>query len=214
MTRATVTNTLPDLRNATRVSSFAYDPLTGLLAQEVIEPDSLTLRLTTDYTRDAFGHIATTTVSGPDIAPRTTTTDYAAAAPNYGRFATRVTNALGHAETRSHDARFGAVASLTGPNGITTTWTYDGFGRKTRESRADGTATVMSYDLCTTQCPAGGIYAASVQNVVAGTAPAPDVPYDARRVSYYDALNRVFRTETQGFDGRLVYADTVFDALG
>ena len=33
---------------------------------------------------------------------------------------------------------FGLPTSHTGPNGLTTTWSYDTFGRVTRETRPDG----------------------------------------------------------------------------
>ena len=42
----------------------------------------------------------------------------------------------------------------------------------------------------------------------------PACAYDARKVSYYDLLDRAFRNETEGFDGTPVYADTLFNALG
>ena len=40
-------------------------------------------------------------------------------------FATAATNALGQSESWQHDARFELPTSHTGPNGLTTTWTYD-----------------------------------------------------------------------------------------
>ena len=33
-------------------------------------------------------------------------------------------------------------------------------------------------------------------------------------VSYFDALNRVFQSETEGFDGTPVYSDTLFNERG
>ena len=54
----------------TRTSSFSYDPNTGLLIQEVIEPDNAALRLQTDYAYDSFGNKKSVTVSGVDIDTR------------------------------------------------------------------------------------------------------------------------------------------------
>ena len=204
--RATATSTLPDLSAETRVAAFAYDPVTGLLVEEVIEPDQPAFKLTTAYGRDDFGNIISETVSGDGITARTTTSGFSAD----GRFATGLTNALGHGETRAFDARFGTVTRLTGPNGITTTWDYDGFGRKTREARADGTETRWSYDLCVAQCPPGGVYAVSQQDFDS----ASGTPIGPRAVEYFDALNRSFRAETEGFDGTRVFADTTFNARG
>ena len=206
LTRATVKNELPDLSFETRVSAFAYDPLTGLLRQEEIEPGLPAFTLTTDYGHDVFGNTTTKTVSGGDITTRTTTTEFSAD----GRFAIKVTNDLGHAETHDHDPRFGMVTSLTGPNDITTIWAFDGFGRKIREARADGTETATSYELCIAQCPAGAVYAVVQQDLISASL----TPIGPRRVEYFDALNRAFRSETEGFDGTRVFVDTEFNARG
>ncbi len=41
---------------ATRSSSFVYDPASGLLTKEIIEPGNSQLCLVTEYTYDAFGN--------------------------------------------------------------------------------------------------------------------------------------------------------------
>jgi hypothetical protein len=41
-------------QSATRTSAFAYDASSGLLTQEVIEPNTTALRLQTDYAYNAF----------------------------------------------------------------------------------------------------------------------------------------------------------------
>lgn len=205
LTRAEVTNTLPDLSSATRVSEFSYNAQTGLLTQEVIEPGTA-LALTTTYAYDAFGNQLTATTSGPDIVSRTSNSSYT---PD-GRFAASATNALGHTETRAFDGRFGTATSLTGPNNLTTTWAYDGFGRTVREARADGTETTWSYDLCAGQCPAGAVYLVEQRQIVTATG----FDYAARSKVYFDKLDRELRSESEGFDGTPVNADTLFNALG
>src|ERR1022692_3030919 len=42
--------------STTRTSSFAYDPATGLLTKEIIEPNNSQLCLVTEYTYDAYGN--------------------------------------------------------------------------------------------------------------------------------------------------------------
>ena len=195
---AQVKSTVPNGSFAIRNSSFAYNPTNGLLVQEVIEPGT-PYALTTDYGYDAFGNKTSATVSGPDIASRTTTTTYDA----QGRFPIKTTNALGHTETRAFDSRFGKVTSLTGPNGLTTTWTYDSFGRKTSETRADGTKTTWALAWCDTSCPQWGKYYSTVTNAGAPTA-----------WTFYDSLNREIRQQTQGFDSGLIAKDTQYNALG
>src|SRR5262249_53343863 len=115
--------------SATRTSAFAYDAGSGLLTQEVIEPNQTSYRLQTDYAYDAFGNKTQVTVSGIDITTRSASTTY----DTRGEFATSATNALSQSESWQYDARFGLPTSHTGPNGLTTTWTYDTFGRKTLE---------------------------------------------------------------------------------
>ncbi|WP_296891464.1 RHS repeat domain-containing protein [Thiobacillus sp.] len=193
----------------TRTSSFEYDPDTGLLIKETIEPDQPQMRLDTTYAYDAFGNRTSVTVSSPAtgtaaIATRATTTTWDAD----GQFPLTAANALGHTETKVFDSRFGAVTRLTGPNNLTTTWQYDGFGRKTQENRADGTQTVWTYDVCDAACPANGVYRIVTQVFGAGTQIAPV------SVDYFDSLNRKLRTATQGFDGSWIYKDTVYDNQG
>jgi len=204
LARASVTSTANGVTQ-TRVSAFEYDATTGLLNKEIIEPDAVNaqFQLITAYAYDAFGNRKSATVSSPAtgtaaIAARTTTTTYDAR----GQFPATTANALGHAETKTFDARFGTVKTLTGPNGLTTTWEYDGFGRKTRESRADGTQTIWLYELCDAACSTG-VYRMTTQ---ATGAPAS--------VVYFDQLNRDIRIASQGFDGRWIYKDTVYDGQG
>ena len=231
---ATVTSTVPAVPtgtlSATRTSGFEYSSATGLLTKEVIEPgagdiaepagiaDCVTtssdaaITLVTSYAHDAYGNRTTVTVEGAGIASRTTTTDWGVrdaggAVTLNGRFPVEVTNALGHTEERTYDARYGTVLKLTGPNLLETTWTYDAFARKLSESRADGTSTSWAYELCSAGCPAGApagsVYA--VTETTTGAGPA--------RV-YFDLLNREMRTEATGFDGTAVYEDKSYDSLG
>ena len=211
LTRTNVTNAVKGW-SETRVSAFEYDATTGLLTKEIIEPDAANVqfRLDTTYTHDAFGNRKTATVSSPAtgtaaIAPRTTTTAYDAR----GQFPVTSTNALNHSESKTFDPRFGTVKTLTGPNALTTTWEYDSFGRKTQETRADGTYTVWTYQLCDIACPASGVYRIFTQVYgVGGIQAAPTT------VAYFDRLNRPVRQAAQGLDGRWIYTDTDHDNQG
>src|SRR5262245_46729475 len=137
----------------TRTSSFDYDPATGLLVKEVIEPDNSNLCLVTTYVYDSYGNKSSATTrncngsTGEAAAPtgnavfesRTNSNAFAAGSVviagtiytwNAGQFPTTSTNALIQSESKKFDPRVGAVVELTGPNGLTTTWEHDGFGRK------------------------------------------------------------------------------------
>ncbi|MDO9420107.1 MAG: hypothetical protein Q7T66_05525 [Herminiimonas sp.] len=137
---------------ATRTSAFEYDPATGLLIKEIVEPDIPQMRLETSYVYDAWGNRTTATISSPAtgtaaIASRSSVNTFDAR----GQFVISSSNALGQTETKVIDPKFGNITSLTGPNGLTTQWQYDGFGRKVLEIRADGTRTKWDYLYCI--CP-------------------------------------------------------------
>ena len=183
------------------------------------------------------------------MAPRTTTTAWGArtgetAVTANGRYAVTVTNALGHEERRWHDAGHGAVRRLAGPNGLSTHWSHDGFGRTKQERRADGTVTYILYQSCSelvrvcarplprplsvprTQERRSRKFVNIMQlilchGLVTAKCPAHGVQVvrtvstgRATTVRHLDAHGRTVRTETQGFDGRAVYQDTEYDGAG
>lgn len=144
------------LSSIIRTSSFEYDAA-GLLIREVIEPESPQECLQTvhGYTAQgnpssksssacaaASGHTLTSAGSARGTAneylSQTVVIEEVSYSTPAGVFATRTTNALNHSESYEYDPRHGQVTKLTGPNGGVTTWAYDSFGHKTRESRADG----------------------------------------------------------------------------
>jgi RHS repeat-associated protein len=198
--------------SGSRTSSFAYDAASGLLTQEVVEPNQTVFRLETDYTYDAFGHKVQTTVVGADIATRSSS----AAFDTRGQFATSNTNAINQSETWQYDARSGKPTSHTGPNGLTTTWTYDAFGRKTLEVRPDGTQTQWAYLFCsginggTATCIAGAYY------IIRSTPLATDGTTQNGPIVtvYMDGFEREMARDSQGFDGSAIRASTQYDAFG
>jgi RHS repeat-associated protein len=225
----------------TRVTAYDYDA-NGFVTKEVIEPGIAQNCLQTTFAYDLWGNRTRSTSSAcADTAapynlsaeiPRTSATYYSAtsATPN-GLFPTVSTNALGQSETRTYDPRFGVVTKLTGPNRLDTVWSYDNFGRKTKELRADGTYTTWVYKLCTDTtaasltapapaCP-GPIGGATVAWVAIEQGWSTNAqPITTEKRQYYDTLDRVVRVQTQGFDGGFsissaaIYQDTEYDVLG
>lgn len=213
----------------TRTAAFEYDPVSGLLTKEIVEPDNSNLCLVTTYTYDTYGNKSGSTTrncngsSSEAASPtgdalfqsRSVSTIFSAGSAviggttyswSAGQFPTTSTNALSHSETKEFDPRFGALTKLTGPNGLTSTWTYDSFGRKASETRADGTTTTWTYTRCVDSpgtCPEFGVYFVSA--VSTGS---------PQSRSFFDNLSREIRSETQGFDGTWARKDTQYDALG
>jgi RHS repeat-associated protein len=198
LSRSEVTHTLPGGGSGKRVSSFTYHASTGLLTSETVEPGS-SLALTTSYSYDVFGNKTAVTVGAGSSAPRTTTTVY----DSYGRFPQSVTNALGHVETHSYDPAHGGRTRLTGPNGLTTTWQYDPFGRQILETRPDGTTVTTSYLFCGSLCVSGGAMAIRKQGSDGSDA-----------LVTLDLLEREIGTRKRAFDGGWIQTLTEYDAQG
>jgi RHS repeat-associated protein len=232
---------------ATRTSAFEYDAATGLLKAEVVEPGMPDLCVRTEYTLDGYGNRVTSTVkncSGASGAAlftvRSTKAAYAshnttAGGATYvvpaGTFIRSATNAKGQSETREHDPRFGSLSAQSGPNGLTTRWYYDDFGRKSLEIAPDGNRTVIRHCVISGQ---GDTSANSAGCATPAAKPALAVSYvetqptDAAGTAigaysrkYSDALGRVIREETQGFDGagqpagaRTIVKDTEYNPFG
>jgi len=196
-----ITNTTPFNETGSRKSSFEYDPQTGLLTKETVEPGNVTHSKTTTYTYDAYGNKTNITITAPDAAARSTTMAF----DERGQFPTKTTNALNHSETYQYDLRWGVKTRLTGPNGLVTQWSYDSLGRQIKELRADGTWTTTSFDLCEDgpQCPYGSPL--WVTKLASGGVPS---------TVYFDSLGREVRSTTEGMDGRVIEKLTEYNADG
>lgn len=207
----------------TRTVAFQYDA-SGLLIKEIVEPGNSDLCLVTAYIYDGYGNKAGSTtrncngsvgshsgINSEAAAPAATSPavfsvrSISTGFDARGQFPVTATNALSQSETRVFDARFGQVSSLTGPNGLTTTWQFDGFGRKIKETLPDGALSTWSYNLC---AACGGLSNAAY-TITATQAGAPTT------ITYYDGLDRIIRTQATGFDGSSsIYQDTIYDSLG
>jgi len=215
LTRAQVTHVDASGNSSVKTSAFTYYEGThGLLQQEIIEPDSTApgIRQTTTYEYDRFGNVTRTTVAGTDSAGRAISRSSQSAYTADGRFVQSATNALGHSERHTVDARFGELTEMTGPNAQTTRWDFDGFGRKTAERRADGTATLWE------RAWIAGDDAAAPPNAVYRLAQQDTAAADSGRlppvVQYLDEKGRALRSVSTGFDGSATYQDIEYDTRG
>jgi RHS repeat-associated protein len=179
------------MSSKSRKSSFEYDSSTGTLIKETIEPGN-SLSLTKTYAYSSTGNKISETISGQGISPRTTKYEY----DSYGINQTKVINPLNQSETRAYDIK-NQLISLTGPNGLTTLWTYDEMGRKTKETRADGNYTTWTY--------AWENDGHKVTEEINGKYPV---------TVYYDNLGRQIKTEKVGFDGKTILGTVEYDNLG
>ena len=187
----------PDWSIWQRKSSFEYDGNNWLLKKEITDP-GWKWELTKKYSYDTYGNIVMTETSGKDIRSSIQVSSY----DSRWQFVLSSSNTLGHTERKEYDKAFGLVTKTTWPNGISTRWEYDGFGRSTKEIRADNTQARISRIVCdnSNSCPAWAVY--FVRTDSSGAVPS---------IEYYDKLDRVIRTETISFGGEKVFVDTTYN---
>ena len=166
--------------------------------------------LRTVYAYDTRGNHLSTTVSGANVASRTSRALFDADEARYPR---ALRNALGQEHSLVHDKRFGLVKRATDPNDRTTTLAYDPLGREKSRTSPDSVTIATSREWCGTgankvTCATVG----TVEPVVRVRTSSPIHPTETR---YLDKLGRVIRTEVKSFDGTTERReDIVHDARG
>ncbi len=200
-TREQITDSDDFHANITRTAVFEYDPKTGFLLAETVEPDD-ELSVIRRYEYDDFGNRIVedaqpvTAAAQPMIMRRTY--------DGLGRFAVRTVNAEGHTSTRVHDERFGRAALAVDANGLAVWREYDGWGRLLGEVRPDGTRTtiVRTYEL-----PEGASQHSVYTEITAVTGRPP-------RRTFHDAFGRILGVQTTGFGGRTLFEEREYDRYG
>ncbi|MDH0865432.1 RHS repeat-associated core domain-containing protein [Mitsuaria sp. GD03876] len=196
----------------TRTTVFEYDAF-GQLVRRTTEPegDINTVRSAEVTTRDPGTGVPTKRQvlyrdpqTGLDVVRDLETFTYD---PRF-RYVLETLNAKSHKETRVYDDGRGVLLSLTGPNNLTTNWTYDAWGRKTREDRADGSSQTYAYRGCVDSC-ANGAQRVLVTQSWFGTTQR-EVPLE----EFFDALDRRVQTRTWGFKGEQIVADRIYEEKG
>src|SRR5579862_3104783 len=217
-----------------RQTSYFYPIATGLLTRETIEPETSsdkTLQLTTGYGYDPYGNKSSSASKGCVWLSATNCSNATATATRetdmqyddtvlHGQFLTKTTNALGQNETWAYAADintgFGLPSGHTGPNGLTTSFQYDAFGRKTLQvqptstSSPGGNQEAVAYYYCSA-IPCAGLPStissipAFTQFIVVMT-PESSVATGSLQngpisIAYYDSLSRQIGTDVEGFDG-------------
>jgi len=123
--------------------------------QSVAEPGG-PLQVITDIAYDDFGNVKSTTVNGADTLPRTTRATYSDETHTSGQFLVSTEDAESVANSRNQktiitwDQNLGVPLSAKDPNGASTFWQYDPYGRRTGETRPDLTASTWTIIDCAT----------------------------------------------------------------
>jgi RHS repeat-associated protein len=205
-TEVDVTNTAPGVPSITRHVSFTPDYGECRQTVQLVEPSSSLYKVTTAYGFDSFGNLSSQTVTGVGMAARITSIDWGTS----GQFPSLVTNALGQQTHLAYNTSYGLPSSLTDPNGISTSWQYDTFGRKIKELRPDGTSTTWAYNSCVT----GGCLNSLNKMTVVQTAVNTDSSTFSIQNTYLDLFDRTMVTSKLMANGNFDSNEVDYDNLG
>lgn len=169
-------------------------------------------KLVTDYYYDGFGNITDKVLTPAELSARAI---FANQYDARGRFVQTSQNVLGHSTTFVNHPFLGKPLSSTGPNQLTTSWSYDPVGRVVCEQRPDGTSTTNRYawDFSTTVTApldtSGSAFVAqtSAYKLRSEADGSPPV------TTWYDKQGREIRVKTESADGRTILKDTGYNAI-
>jgi RHS repeat-associated protein len=212
-TSTTTQNTVPGQAAQTRRVDHQVDYVNCRFTQETVEPSDPRMQVTSTFAYAAAGCGNMTSVSvvgldqnGASMAARTTTLGYG----THCEFVETLTNPLNQNLLTAYQYDIGAKSSATDSNGVVIAWLYDGFGRRTKETRPDGTYATWTYANCTPSNCTG----ADLKLLVTEQA------YDSGgnpvrlREYFYDGLERLRFNEAQRIFGTLTIQSASYDSLG
>jgi YD repeat-containing protein len=206
-TQTAVTKSAPGVANITRTVAFTPDYVNCRATQRIVEPASATYKVTETLGFDSFGNINSDQIVGINLAARTTLTNWGTT----GQFPMTVTNPLNQVTQYGYAFGLGLRTSAMDPNNIQVSWQYDGFGRKTREDRPDGTATTWAYNDC---AASGSCVNTNNKMVVVQTVLNSDGSTQTDQSSYLDRVDRELVTTRRMLSGAYDRQETQYDNLG
>jgi RHS repeat-associated protein len=216
--QTTTTETLPDSTSRARTVTRAIDAAMCRTTDDYNEPSNAALRVDTHYEFDSCGNVRQIDVTGRN--PNGTPMALRRTELNYSYYTDRcvspekITNALSQVGYRSYRYDLGVQSGETDANGLALSWQYDGFGRKTREQRPDGTATDWYISGCTqanSYCGTGDASIRSQVQEVDRNVLGSDIGTTTVLV---DGRGRARLTGTQLSGGVWSYTAQSYDALG
>jgi len=199
LTNATVTHSKTGFPDIVKSSAFEYDPTTGTLISEIIEPTNANKKIT-NYTYYSNGNKKDETFVANGKEYKTSYT-YDSTNKNIAT----VTNTLGHTVTKTYYAN-DLVHTITDPNGLVTTFTYDAMGRKVKQINPDDTYKTWSHSW--DESVANSSYKVVEQSFSSNDIPLPPI------TTYFDKFARKVKIEHTGFDGRKVSTLFEYNQIG
>jgi RHS repeat-associated protein len=195
----------------TRTVNHTIDSTYCRATNEVVEPNS-SLQVTTTFGFDNCGNTNSVSVVGLDengvaMQPRATTTNYGTrcAVPE------SVMNAFSQPSSVAYNYDLGVRESATDANGVSVSWLYDNFARKTLESRPDLTYTMWAYvDCVSTNCWGTGDLRFQTTETLFNSAGAAVRVHE----TFADGLDRIRYDEGNRVLGVWTTQITSYDSLG
>jgi RHS repeat-associated protein len=209
----------PDRAVVTRTVRFTKDGAFCRHKTQVAQPDSLRHAVTTTFGYDGFGNVSSTqadalepSLADPNIyqaMPSRTTALYWGSA---GTAPESITNALNQTSTADYYAATGLLRSMADPNGLSTLIQYDGFGRRTRVTRPDGTYTTWTYADCASS--SGCVSGTQHRTTVVQTELEVNGGEIRRQYTYLDRFDRPLVSRTSLVGGNYQWREMRYDSLG
>ncbi len=178
--------------NLTNTKTIQYKyKINGVLEKEIIEPTN-PKALTKSYIYYANGNLKTEILSGTGVDSRKVEYTY----DNKNINVVQIKNSLGHVEKRSYNIR-NQLESITDSNGLKTSFSYDIFGNKIKETKADGTYITWDY-----------FWTYDGHKVV------EKINNNFPLTVYFNKVGKKIKTEKVGFDGRDIIEEFFYDERG
>ena len=186
----------------TRTTTVGWDNAKCRPTQIQSEPADSQLELTRTLAYDDFGNLSSATVSGIGVSSRTTQFNFGPT----GQLLRDTTDALSKKTEFLWDESLGVPTQVKDPNQIAVNFQYDVLGRRTGETRPDGSAITWSYDPCTSGCGTSGM-------IVSETLLAGGTPVNGGQV-FLDSFGRPVSSKSQLLSGNYNRIDREYDDLG
>ncbi len=149
-TQITASHSLAGGNATTRTVDLSWDAAKCRVTQARRAPGDSQWQVALQIAYDAFGNITSRSVIGAGMSPRTTTLQW----DGRGQLPQGMTNPLQQVFQFAWDAGTGLPLSVTDPNTLRVSWSYDGHGRLVREDHPQGTSTTWTRATCASGCDA------------------------------------------------------------
>jgi RHS repeat-associated protein len=216
-TQVAYTSTLSGSTAVTRTKTFTPDtPANCRIMSTVTEPtaNSGLYKVTEALTFDSFGNVQTDTVTGANMPSSPASRETQFNWGTTGQFLNTMTDPSSAVTTWTYSSNqsltFGVPDSVKNANNLTTSWVYDAFGRKTKETRPDSTSTTWTWSLCTSYCG----WSNSVYQVAQSLYQTNGSTVIRTDTNYYDPIDRVTETSGTTVTGSTAIVQILYNSLG